>query len=93
MYKKTSPYYLTPVDSKFSYYYVPRPINPNSRDGVYTIESKYHKRPDLLSYDLFGTVYLWWVFAARNMEILQDPVYDFVTGKTIMVPYIDEQNF
>ena len=43
-------------------------------------------RPDLLAYDIYKDSRLWWVFAMRNKEILQDPVYDFVPGQVIYIP-------
>ena len=43
-------------------------------------------RPDLLAYDLYGEVNLWWVFAQRNMDTLQDPIFDFVPGVQIYIP-------
>ena len=55
-------------------------------DILYTIESQYEHRPDLLAYDLYGSPKLWWVFAQRNMDVLKDPVYDMVTGTKIYIP-------
>jgi len=53
---------------------------------VYTIESQYRHRPDLLAYDLYGSTKLWWVFAQRNMDTLKDPVYDMKVGTQIYLP-------
>tara|TARA_Y100000385_G_scaffold224890_1_gene235202 strand:+ start:1615 stop:1911 length:297 start_codon:yes stop_codon:yes gene_type:complete len=55
-------------------------------DRLYTIESKYENRPDLLAHDLFGSVQLWWVFALRNPDIIIDPLTDFTSGKQIYIP-------
>jgi len=29
---------------------------------------------------------LWWVFCQRNMDTMEDPIYDFKSGATIYVP-------
>ena len=55
-------------------------------DFLYAIESQYTYRPDLLAYDLYGTPQLWWVFVQRNLDVLQDPIFDFVPGKQIYIP-------
>ena len=63
------------------------PKIPKSRaDKLYTIESRYANRPDLLAYDYYGTPKLWWVFAQRNMDIIKDPVFDMLAGTTIFIP-------
>jgi hypothetical protein len=63
-----------------------RPIPARADDSQYTIEPQYTHRPDLLAYDLYGTVKLWWVFAQRNMDVIKDPIYDMIAGTTIYVP-------
>ena len=55
-------------------------------DVSYTIASRYMYRPDLLAYDLYGDPQLWWVFAARNKEVIKDSIYDFITGQIIFLP-------
>ena len=63
-----------------------RPVPAEADDFKYVIENHYRHRPDLLSYDLYGTPKLWWVFVQRNMSVLRDPIYDFEAGVTIYVP-------
>jgi len=86
-YSATSPWYKT-ANSKSGNLDIlrirPVPVSPD--DAVYTIEPQYTHRPDLLSYDLYGTPKLWWVFAQRNMDILKDPVYDMEAGVSIYLP-------
>ncbi len=55
-------------------------------DDLYTIESRYENRPDLLAHELYSTANLWWVFALRNPDILVDPLEDFTAGKRIRIP-------
>jgi hypothetical protein len=53
---------------------------------LYTIEPQYTNRPDLLAFDLYGDAALWWVFTQRNLNVIQDPIYDFVPGVQIYIP-------
>tara|TARA_A100001011_G_C14053449_1_gene732893 strand:- start:420 stop:719 length:300 start_codon:yes stop_codon:yes gene_type:complete len=85
-YSATSPYFLTPLNDVNLGIFVPRTITSEDDDQSYTIERTYAYRPDLLSYDLYGTPRLWWVFAQRNPDQLEDPIYDFKPGVTIQLP-------
>lgn len=85
-YKKTSPYFATPETKEYLDHFVIRPILAEADDIYFTITPSYHLRPDLLSYDLYGTAKLWWVFAQRNMNVLLDPVFDFKAGTQIYLP-------
>ena len=60
---------------------------PGEIDDVrYTVTSQYEYRPDLLAYQLYKDVDLWWVFAVRNKDVIKDPIYDFEPGVTIYLP-------
>lgn len=88
-YNKNSPYYKTQQVSKYVDYldfWTPRIIPANLDDTLMTLDPKYDKRPDLLAYDLYNNPQLWWVFAARNPDIIKDPIYDFKANTTIYVP-------
>jgi hypothetical protein len=85
-YSKTSPYYETGMFGKFLDVMTFRAIDRKVSDVVYVIDAVYNRRPDLLAHDLYGDVRLWWVFAARNPNTIEDPVFDFITGKTIYIP-------
>ncbi len=85
-YSNTSPYHATPQNSISLEPLVPRTITAELDDQTYTIERTYAYRPDLLSYDLYGTPRLWWVFAQRNPDQIEDPIYDFKPGVTIQLP-------
>jgi hypothetical protein len=63
-----------------------RPIPAEPDDVLYTIQPQYNYRPDLLAYDLYDDPKLWWVFAQRNMDVIKDPVFDFVSGTQIYLP-------
>ena len=85
-YKKLSPYYKTPRFGRFLDVLTYRPIPKNVGDTRFTINAIYQYRPDLLANDLYGSVDLWWVFAARNPNVLKDPIWDFKAGRSILIP-------
>ena len=63
-----------------------RPVPAYTDDPLYTIEPQYTHRPDLLAHDMYGSHKLCWVFAQRNLDIIEDPVYDMVPGLQIYLP-------
>lgn len=86
-YGTNSPYFNTEtVNGQYLGFLKIRPVPAESDDFLYTIESQYTYRPDLLAYDLYDTTELWWVFAQRNMDVIKDPVYDIVPGTQIFIP-------
>lgn len=86
-YTDTSPYSRTRiVDDKYLDILTPKTIPASSDDVLYTIEPQYSRRPDLLAFDLYNSAKLWWVFAQRNPDVLQDPVFDFTPGTEIYLP-------
>jgi len=85
-YSNTSPWADTPVVENYLSFLKIRAVPAEPDDFLYTIESQYTHRPDLLAYDLYKTSKLWWVFTQRNLDVLQDPIYDFVPGVQIYIP-------
>lgn len=85
-YSKTSPYYATEIVNGFLGIWNARDIPPESDDMLFEVTEKYQNRPDLLAYDLYSDVKLWWVFAVRNPSVLRDPVFDLIAGKQIYLP-------
>jgi len=63
-----------------------RPVPAEDDDLLYSVQPQYAYRPDLLAYDLYGDTRLWWVFAQRNMDIIEDPVFDLIPGLEIYLP-------
>jgi hypothetical protein len=55
-------------------------------DQIITLGTKYVNRPDLLSFDLYGTSGYWWIFSVRNPDQIKDPIYDMQAGMTIYAP-------
>jgi hypothetical protein len=86
LYTNTSPWYNTEFRQNYLDVLSIRPVSAEPDDFLYTIEPQYEYRPDLLAYDLYGETSLWWVFTQRNLDVLQDPVFDFVAGKQIYIP-------
>lgn len=85
-YDNTSPWANTPQNDLYLELVEIRPVPSEKDDFLYTIENQYRFRPDLLAYDLYGNPKLWWVFIQRNMNVLKDPVFDFLPGTQIYIP-------
>lgn len=85
-YNRTSPYANTDIYGFFlDVASIPQiPIAAN--DVPYQIDAIYKGRPDLLAYDIYGDSTLWWVFAIRNPNVIQDPIFDFQPGVIIYIP-------
>jgi hypothetical protein len=86
IYSKQSPYFLTTSFGPFLDVLNFRSIPQSQSDTEYIIDNFYKFRPDLLAYDLYDDVGLWWVFAVRNPNVLIDPVFDFLPGNVIFIP-------
>lgn len=85
-YKITSPWSKTSTTNNYLSYFEIRSVPAEPDDIRYTIDPQYNYRPDLLSYDMYDTTKLWWVFAQRNMNVIRDPIFDFKVGTTIFIP-------
>lgn len=55
----------------------------NLIDHVVTPRQQY--RPDLLSYDLYGSSSYWWTIVMLNRNAIKDPIRDLKTGTLIKV--------
>jgi hypothetical protein len=53
-------------------------------DIMFEIIPKYNKRPDLLAFDMYGSVRLQWLVLQYNTIV--DINEEFITGKTIRLP-------
>lgn len=85
-YSKTSPYFSTTMFGNFLDVAADRQIPKYPGDVLYSIDAVYSNRPDLLANDLYSDSSLWWVFAVRNPNVIQDPIFDFTTGTVIYIP-------
>jgi hypothetical protein len=85
-YRQDSPYAQTRMQGTYLDIYEPRPIPSYADDVLFTVNATYQFRPDLLAYDLYNNQNLWWVFAVRNPNAIEDPIWDFRVGKKIYIP-------
>jgi hypothetical protein len=85
-YSSTSPYFLTGYSQFFLDVMVNRPIPKANDDILFTINTTFQYRPDLLAFDLYGDGGLWWVFYQRNPNTLTEPPMDFEAGTSIYLP-------
>ncbi len=85
-YSNSSPWFKTSITQGYLDVLTIRPVSAEPDDFLYTIEPQYTYRPDLLAYDLYEDASLWWVFTQRNLDVLQDPIWDFVPGTQIYLP-------
>ena len=86
IYGQSSPYKNTGLHNNALDVMKHRSITKQPDDVVFEINSIYALRPDKLAYDLYGDAGLWWVFAARNPNVIEDPIFDFQLGKFIYLP-------
>lgn len=87
-YNGASPYFKTLSESGYLDVLVYRTIPAEADDVLFTVTKTYEHRPDLLAYDLYRDVNLWWVFSVRNKTILKDPIFDLEAGIKIYLPKI-----
>lgn len=85
-YPNDSPYAFTPQTSWYLEKIIFRTISPDANDTLMALSSHHTNRPDILSYELYGTPNYWWVFCVRNAFLRSDPIWGFVSGITIVVP-------
>ncbi len=86
LYSKNSPYYLTNLSNGYLDVINLRDLPIETDDVLFEVTNTYQYRPDLLAYDLYQDVGLWWVFSVRNKNILKDPIFDLTSGKKIYLP-------
>lgn len=89
-YRNTSPWFKTQITQNYLDVLKIRPVAADVSDYLYTIEPQYTYRPDLLAFDLYNDSALWWVFIQRNLDALQDPIFDFKPGKQIYIPQLSK---
>lgn len=86
-YSPLSPYSQTQQTSWFLSNMTYTPIGRDGTDEfIPALASKYEFRPDLLSYDKYGTVEYWWVFMDLNPDQIKDPIYDMKSNMSLFVP-------
>lgn len=86
VYAKTSPYYGTIMNQGYLDIMTYRDFERQEDDIEWDVTKNYENRPDLLAFDLYGDVNLWWVFAMRNPNVIKDSIYDLRSGIKIFLP-------
>lgn len=61
-----------------------RSLRQDENDLRLVIDSRYHRRPDLLAFDMYGKSSLMWLVLQYN-NILDDKI-EFVEGKELRLP-------
>lgn len=79
-------YKKTEVSNNILQYVKLPELELSSDDEFRIIESQYHHRPDKLAKELYGREELYYVFLLANMDIMEDPIFDFEEGTTIRIP-------
>lgn len=85
-YSQSSPYRTTEIVENALDILNLRSITKYPDDIIFEINNIYALRPDKLAFDLYGDAGLWWVFAVRNPNVIEDPIFDFQLGKKIYLP-------
>lgn len=85
-YPRSSPYHHTKQTSWAIGRYSHRRVPPHVEDQPFEVKPRHEHRPDLLSQELYGTPAYFWVFTARNINLMRHPIWDLKNGMTIMVP-------
>lgn len=83
-----SPYQKTPITSNYLDIMVPMKLEKRTEDEDFTITPEYNFRPDKLANELYGDAGFYYVFALRNMDKIEDPIFDFKTGLVIKLPSV-----
>ena len=77
------------VDTPYSRFYLDVAKLPSMEDmtGEYVVvPPECEHRIDLFSYQRYGSSRLWWVIALANADLIRDPIWDFTSGLTVLVP-------
>lgn len=85
-YSGVSPWFSTRITEDYLDLLSIRPVSADPDDFLFTITAPYAYRPDILAYDLYQEPALWWVFMQRNLDVIQDPIFDFLPGVQIYIP-------
>lgn len=87
MYKSHSPWSKTSiVNSRVLDIQNKRNLYKDPFDEEVIIPQHMDRRPDLMSFEKYGTAKYWWIFAHRNVNEIVDPINDFTVGKKIRIP-------
>lgn len=66
----------------------PPKIKETKSPSIIRVTARYVRRPDLVAYDVYGDVNLYWVIALRNNIML--PIRDLIIGSVLICPAIED---
>lgn len=76
-------------DTAFNNFYLDVATLPSLVDStgdMIEVPVECQNRIDLFSYKVYGSSRLWWIIALANADIIRDPIWDFRSGITVLVP-------
>jgi hypothetical protein len=76
-------------DTAFSNFYLDTASLPSLADSggdMIEVPMECNNRIDLFSYKVYGSSRLWWIIALANADVIRDPIWDFRSGITVLVP-------
>ena len=85
-YNSNSVYAKTPINSNYLGIWDAPTVELTGDEMTVIISREHTNRPDLLSHKLYGNPRLWWIFKMMNPDKLNDPIWDFKEGVSIIVP-------
>lgn len=59
-------------------------LEAKENDIFFQVTKELEKRPDLISFDIYGTADLWWVIYEFNE--INDPFFDLTQGQILRMP-------
>lgn len=65
----------------------PLELTEDSSDVFITVTQEYEKRPDLVSWNAYGTSDYWWVIYEFNS--IRDPLFQLKAGQILRIPAIE----
>ena len=62
-------------------------LKEDSTDTMILVTQEFEKRPDLLSFNIYGVSELWWVIYEFNN--IRDPFFDLKAGQILRIPALE----
>jgi len=62
------------------------PVLSTSTGDSVVVPTECQYRIDLFSYQQYGSSRYWWLIALANADLIKDPIWDFRSGLTVLVP-------
>ena len=76
----------TASTGRFLDFYERKSIDPSDDDILFVIPPNLANRPDLIANKFYGNTRYMWVILMRNLDVIENPLTDMYSGKTIFIP-------